>query len=346
MTRAVQDTLPPSPSNDRALETLGQASGLAACKPRAALSNPIVAKLFAHYIDVLAPWYDLNESLLPFGATVPAHALECPILFKALIAFSATHKYKTLRQFAELATAFHAACVRELLDSIEHEKPESQGDYLAATCLLRSYEILNGTGPQLSRQRKTDKPYVADSRKEQRHLLGAYSFVASGSINLVGRGLLQAGAWNYLREEITVALECCRSVRISRDFEYQAYENMPDDMQANHVSYLLARIINLSFGDQVKRIPLENRMVEWHSLDAALNVWKDRLPATFEPYSTAQIAGNVFPSLWMLRPWHGNIRLENLDDEVANPLCSCRLTISFCSRNPVGYVSTSFVGEK
>ena len=96
----------------------------------------------------------------------------------------------------------------------------------------------------------------------------------------------------------------------------------------------------------MESIPLENGMVEWHSLDAALNVWKDRLPATLEPYSTAQIAGNVFPSLWMLRPWHGNTRLENLDDEVANHLCSCRLTISFGSRNPVGYVSISFVGEK
>jgi len=125
MTRAVQDAPPPSPSNDRVLETLGHASSLAACKPQVALSNPIVAKLFAHYIDILAPWYDLNESLLLFGTTVPTHALECPILFKALIAFSATHKYKTLGQFAELATVFHAACVGELLDSIEHEKPES-----------------------------------------------------------------------------------------------------------------------------------------------------------------------------------------------------------------------------
>ena len=64
-----------------------------------------------------------------------------------------------------------------------------------------------------------------------------------------------------MREELTVAPECCRLVRISRDFEYQAYENMPDDMQANYVSYLLARIINLSFGDQVESILLENRLV-------------------------------------------------------------------------------------
>src|SRR5436305_7796343 len=40
-TRSVQNALQPSPSNDRALETLGQVSSLAAYKPRVALSNPI-----------------------------------------------------------------------------------------------------------------------------------------------------------------------------------------------------------------------------------------------------------------------------------------------------------------
>jgi hypothetical protein len=118
---------------------------------------------------------------------------------------------------------------------------------------------------------------------------------------------LQAGAWNYLREEITVALECRRPVRISRDFEYRAHENMPDDMQANCISYLLARIINMVFWDHAEGFSWEEKTLEWRSLNADLRVWKDRLPASFEPYSTAHLEGNVFPSLWMLRPWHGEI---------------------------------------
>lgn len=45
---------------------------------------------------------------------------------------------------------FHGACVRDLLKVLNdvHSNPEIQGevqgDYLSATCLLRSYEILNG----------------------------------------------------------------------------------------------------------------------------------------------------------------------------------------------------------
>jgi hypothetical protein len=133
-----------SQDDRRGPATVEQANSLGACSPRVALDNPTIARLLSHYIDSLAPWYDLNESSLVFGTIVPLHALGCPVLFKALVAFAATHRYKTSGQSEDIATAFHAACVRELLDSLKHVKTESQGDYLAATCLLRSYEILNG----------------------------------------------------------------------------------------------------------------------------------------------------------------------------------------------------------
>jgi hypothetical protein len=143
-TRTVQSGIILSQNDFRSPETLEQANSLAACSPRTALSSLGIARLFAHYIDVLAPWYDLNESSRVFGTTVPSHALDCPVLFKALIAFAATHRHKTSGESEDMATAFHAVCVRGFLESIEHVEPESHGDYLAATCLLRSYEILNG----------------------------------------------------------------------------------------------------------------------------------------------------------------------------------------------------------
>lgn len=64
-------------------------------------------------MEVLAPWYDLNESSRVFGAIVPLHALHCPVLFKALIAFAATHRHKISGESQEIATSFHAGCVRE-----------------------------------------------------------------------------------------------------------------------------------------------------------------------------------------------------------------------------------------
>ncbi len=141
-----------------------------------------------------------------------------------------------------------------------------------------------------------------DTRKEQRHLLGAYSFAVNDPIDLAQHGLLQAGVWNYLREEITVALECRRPVRISSDFQWPTNNNIADDMQANIVTYVLARIINFCFVQHTETV---RRISEWKYFTAALHKWRDGLPPSFSPFSMASKPGNVFPSLWMLRPWHG-----------------------------------------
>lgn len=115
-----------------------------ASPPQLALQNPVIASLFRHYIDFLAPWYDLNDSENLFGTTVPVRALSNAILFKALIAFSACHRHRVSGEAAGLGHVYHAACVKDLLVEMDDIHSELLGDYLVATCLLRSYEILNG----------------------------------------------------------------------------------------------------------------------------------------------------------------------------------------------------------
>ncbi|RFU32106.1 hypothetical protein B7463_g4227, partial [Scytalidium lignicola] len=232
--------------------------------PRSALDNQDIAKIFRHYIDVLAPWYDLNDSDNSFGIIVPSHALDNPILFKALIAFSAHHRSMVTGEAHGLGLTFHAACVEDLLKVMDNFQLRLRADYLAATYLLRSYEILTG-----------------DSRKEQKHLLGAYLFSTREPIDMNKSGLAQAGAWNYLGEEITVALECQRPTRIGIDFDFDATEHYTDK---NH--------------------SLQQRQKEWQSLRKQLAIWKEHLPTSFELYSTAAKLDNPFPSLWLLQPWH------------------------------------------
>lgn len=120
------------------------ATVLAASSPKIALANAETAELLAHYTNVLAPWYDLNDSRRLFETLVPLNALDCPVLFKALIAFSASHKHNTSGDARGFAAAFHAACVREFLSSISKVEPRAYDNELAATCLLRSYEIISG----------------------------------------------------------------------------------------------------------------------------------------------------------------------------------------------------------
>jgi hypothetical protein len=123
---------------------LVEARASVSCEPQEALQHSRIVKLFRHYIDFLAPWYDLNDSQHHFGTVVPLHAPKNPVLFKALIAFSACHENRISGKAQGIGTIYHAACVRDLLEAMQDIRPELQGDYLAATCLLRSYEILNG----------------------------------------------------------------------------------------------------------------------------------------------------------------------------------------------------------
>lgn len=117
-------------------------------------------------------------------------------------------------------------------------------------------------------------------------------------------GLLQAGAWNYLREEITVALECQRSVRLNIHLDIRSAVSGSDSMHANIMTYILARVINLCFGQDESGQTLAFDEDSWAKLDAELMFWSDNLPATYAPYSRAPKKGNSFPSEWYLRPWH------------------------------------------
>jgi hypothetical protein len=117
---------------------------LASASPEIALAEPCIAQLFAHYITALAPWYDLNDSRRTFGTMVPSNALYCPILFRAIIAFSASHKSRMESVSADIASAFHSVCVQDFLLLIDEGNPRPHDNELAATCLLRSYEIIDG----------------------------------------------------------------------------------------------------------------------------------------------------------------------------------------------------------
>lgn len=123
---------------------ISEAKTLVTSIPKVALENRVIATLFRHYIEYLAPWYDLNDSQNLFGTLVPQRSMGNPILFKAVIAFSACHESRTSDAYKELAHVYHAACVGDLLGILNDIHLEMKADYLAATCLLRSYEILNG----------------------------------------------------------------------------------------------------------------------------------------------------------------------------------------------------------
>ena len=140
--------------------------------------------------------------------------------------------------------------------------------------------------------------------RQQQHLLGAYSFASSSHIDTKIRGLAQSGAWNYLREEITMALELRRAVRLGSEFDYSPSDDRPDDTWAHSITYILARVINFCFDTTVEMSSSE-RKGTCEYLSECVSDWRSNRPKSFNPFSAAPKPGNAFPSIWLLQPWHG-----------------------------------------
>ncbi|KAK7994196.1 nucleoside-diphosphate-sugar epimerase [Apiospora arundinis] len=295
--------------NDGAPSGEIQLPEMAHLPPREALAHATVAQLFAHYIAVLGPWYDLNDATNLFSTVVATRALDFPVLFRAVIALSCCHWAKVTGDALDnAALSFYGACIKDLLEALTMGTSGSftigfSGELLAASCILRSYEILSD-----------------NMQSSQSHLLGAYSFLATVQVDFSTWNLFQAGFWNYLREEITVGLAYHRTVRIPsqtlgslRDRILRGF--IGDDMWANLIAYLLARIMNFSFAQAQHQQTSEEmagsidphervREAQWMELRSDLALWTSNLPASFEPFSRAPKHDNVFPSEWATRPWH------------------------------------------
>lgn len=299
-------------------QRLELAASLASLPPRDALLNPDIARIFKHYINILAPWYDLNDSRRVFGSDVPACALNAPVLFRVIIAFSSSHWSKITGNLGEIAFAFHASCVELLLETLD-SVPDVQGEYLAAACLLQSY--LNKVSVSHfivmnSRQSNRSTREWRERARTSASPVGAYSLSSSVNLELQSWSLPQAGFWNYLREEISVGLACRRPVRIGNHLPWfrgmVASPDLGDDMRANLITYTLANIMNIYFSSNTTQggsnsILNDEQLEQWEILQEDLTLWRTNLPSTFEPFSRASSPSDVFPSWWMLKAWHGKI---------------------------------------
>lgn len=124
--------------------------------PEISLQSPHVARLFRHYIDNLAPWYDLNDRKRHFEDIVPTRARENALLLSAILAFAAANIHYSSptdeerpgkENLLNVAEFYHLESVRKLIeitsDSDNLQDSSVVEETLAAICLLRSYEIIS-----------------------------------------------------------------------------------------------------------------------------------------------------------------------------------------------------------
>ncbi|KAI6773632.1 hypothetical protein HG531_000481 [Fusarium graminearum] len=254
--------------------------------PRKALQDQNIARLFHSYTSEISKWYDLSDSAYYFGQIVPTLALDEPLLFSAIIALSAMHTCKTSSpSFRKVAEFYHHRCIRLLITLSEGNQLITRGIALAATCLLRSYEILDGdVDPNI-------------------HLRGAYSMaslydVLSGNLRV---GLLGAGFWNYLREDITFSLfeKCPLKMNLESTLLFTPHESDQDYL--NSVTLILGKSINMAYSQDTDAL-------RWRQITESLRDWRRAYPDHIKPFSRELSTSHLFPAVWFLQPYHAAIR--------------------------------------
>ncbi|KAJ4243966.1 hypothetical protein NW757_010899 [Fusarium falciforme] len=253
--------------------------------PRRALIDQRIARLFHSYTAEVSQWYDLSDSSGAFGILVPSIALDEPLLFCAILALSAMHVCKTSANgFRKLAEFYHHRCVQRLIELDQGDELITRGVALAATCLLRSYEILDSDiDPNM-------------------HLRGAYSMtplhdVLSGNLQ---PGLPGAGFWNYLREDITFSLfeKCPLKMDLTTTPLLVNHHSAQDYL--NSITLILGKIINTTFGSDLTGS-------EWGSAMEMLSQWRAACPERIQHFSREKAQPgtiNLFPAVWFLQPCH------------------------------------------
>lgn len=204
----------------------------------------------------------------------------------------------------EKAAFYHMESVQHLLESIRNvgsEQDTPKGEVLAAICLLRSYEIIARTSLSPSDYSILTRAQI-EKLDSQCHLQGCYSLLACHPVTS-SSGLARAAFWNYLREDITMALIERRRLMIKLSDDHFPRQLDHDCDHANYVTVLLGQVINHCFEGAD---PLKTS--EWESLRDHLDSWYLRLPESFEPIVGHGEDPAASQTMKALQGWHGEYK--------------------------------------
>jgi hypothetical protein len=235
------------------------------------------AFLLQTYLRTVATWMDLMDHSRTYELCIPRLTLSSPLLFHGVCAFTAKHL--TMSNPARNASwsstgAYHyGEALRLLIHALNSQSFEHA---LTATILLSSYEILSGIA----------------SEHHRSHLLGQTMLVKYHNINARSTGIDHANFWIHVRHEIGTAMAIERPLLLDPtewNVHWEPGETR-EDVLGNHVLWILARVINLVYGeDSCTPVGKQRREAFIDELDQ----WRNGLPETFIgiPYGPTDASG-------------------------------------------------------
>ncbi|ORX94263.1 hypothetical protein BCR34DRAFT_580093 [Clohesyomyces aquaticus] len=201
--------------------------------------NPETAFLLQTFLQTVARWMDLFDHSLTYQLKVPPITLTCPLLFHCTCALAAKHlalaRASRNTSWTPISQYHYGEALRELIETLNSPSRMNPSTLLTAINLLSSYELMGSMG-----------------QEHRRHFLAEVSLIKSYSICARSTGLDRANFWIYVRHEIAVALATERPLLLSPEEWGVHWEDgeRREDVLGNHVLWLLARVINVVYGEE------------------------------------------------------------------------------------------------
>lgn len=241
------------------------------------------AGLFRHYIEDLAPWFDVCDQQRPFTLVVPRMAASSPMLLKAILAHSSHHISRVSDSNHSLPLQYQEECLGLLIPKLHKNDYFKDESILLATIFLRSFGEFE------------------DIEAGKCHLSGTSLFIQAGGDNLLGQRnrVLDAAYWIHLRQEIYYALvEQCN---IRANFDVCSFDSPADPRNdtdwCNRVVWICAQTLQWAFGGN-------STADRWRELQRLVKEWEAHRPRTFE--AILDLPGYPSPSDWNAELWYSH----------------------------------------
>ncbi|PSK33519.1 DNA replication licensing factor mcm6 [Elsinoe australis] len=250
------------------------------------LDNVEDAILMRHFVETIAPWFDICDNLRHFQTLVPQRARRSRVLYHAVLAVAARHisrlsKKSTDRVFygqvlhhvkPSTAVEYMLECIPYLTEFPEIADKEKQEDVTAAAIILRQYEEIAEELPEES----------------DHTVIHAITNTVISSPNL--SSLATATYWISVRQEVYYALIEGRVPQ--SNYEHNVYK---DVSPANAMIFFAGEVARWRWG--------EGSFVEWERLRAVQEEMRRDVLALIQPAFERvpdRSKGEVLPTIWYL----------------------------------------------
>lgn len=251
-----------------------------------------IATLLEIYQTGIGVWMDVLDHSHTYQRDIVRRAVSSPLLLHSICALSAKQMSLIRQPFLwEPVSARHYGKSLSLLIEELEKQPPSREVLIVAAILLCSYELLTQPG--------TDY---------QKHLYGARSLFQPHGIAAGGTKLEKASFWIYARQDVSMALVHEQATLMPP----QEWPVVPDsgaaeeDEMANHVLWILARVIQVKFTNS--RGDLSDEQINTvNGLLSELDRWWERFPLSARGIVTTEISDSGLPKIWFCVPSTGDV---------------------------------------